>query len=360
MTGVSPPRTPAPPDALLVIRLGAIGDVIRTLPAVSCLKRSFSGTRISWAVEEPSREILEGHPDVDEVLVLKRKLFRGFAIGAALRHLREFRAGLRDRRFGWVVDLHGTLKSALIARAAGAERIFGFGPGHAREKAHFLYTDPIPLPRRRMSRVDRALAVASALGADTGSPRRILPIHPGAARAMAAFLDSEAPARPLVFVYPGTSASQAFKRYPAARLAEICAELSASTGGTILVGWGPGEREIAEEVVARSRGRCVLAPPTRLRELGELIRASDLFIGSDTGPLHLAAATGVPVVALYGPTDPEINAPYTDRPHAAFKADVSCSPCRNKGCRNRACLELIDTSAVARRAAELLAAGAGA
>lgn len=358
MGGVSDSRPPPAPQALLVIRLGAVGDVIRTLPAVSCLRSSFPGTRISWAVEEPSREILEGHPDVDDLLVLRRKLLRGFALGAALRHLAGFRSSLRERRFDWVVDLHGTFKSALIARAAAAGRIFGFGPGHAREMAHLLYTDPIPLPRRRMSRVDRALAAVAAIGAATDSPRRILPESPEAARTMAAFLDREAPARPRVLVYPGTSAAQAYKRYPAARLAEIVTELSASTGGTIVVGWGPGEREIAEEVMRRSRGRRVLAPPTRLRELGELIRASDLFIGSDTGPLHLAAATGVPVVALYGPTDPEINAPYTDRPHAAFRGDVACSPCRNKGCRNRSCLERIDTSEVARSASELLARAA--
>ena len=357
-------RPPAAPRAMLVIRLGAVGDVLRTLPALSCLRRSFPGTRISWIVEEPSREILEGHPDLDEVIVFERRLLgRGLregGLGASWRRLRDFTTSLRERRFAWVVDLHGTFKSAMIARAARADKIFGFGSSHSREKAHLFYSDPIRLSRARMSRVERALEVAAALGADTSSPRRILPPDAAAARAMNAFLEKEAPHRPRVLIYPGTSRAQAYKRYPADRLARVCADLAERSGATLLVGWGPGEREMAESVRALVGRSCLLAPPTRLRELGELIRACDLFIGSDTGPLHLAAATGAPVLALYGPTDPEVNAPYTDRPHATFVGDVACRPCRNKGCRNRSCLLLIDTSDVTRRAMELLAGTAAA
>lgn len=348
----------ASPRSILVIRLGAVGDVVRTLPAVSCLRRSFPGARIAWAVEEPSREILEGHPDIDDVVVLRRRLLvsglklRG--LGGALGHLKSFRRTLRERRIDWAVDFHGTLKSALIARMSGAARTYGFGPGHARERSYILYSDPIRLPHGPMSRASRALALAGALGADTSSPRRSLPVREEAAASARAFLARSAPARPRAMLYPGTSETQAYKRYPVSHFARIADALAERSVGSIVIGWGPGEEGIAEDLRRRMTRSAVLAPPSRLTELAELIRSCDLFIGSDTGPLHIAAAVGVPVVALYGPTDAATNAPFTDRPHLSFSGDVICRPCRNRGCQNRSCLRLIDPDKVAAAAMEIL------
>jgi lipopolysaccharide heptosyltransferase I len=348
------------PDSILVVRLGAIGDVVRTLPAVSCLRRSYPQARISWAVEEPSSSLLQGHPDVDEVLVLERRVLRKALspLGAirALRHLRKYAALLRERRFDWSIDLQGTLKSALLSRASGAARTYGLGPGHAREWSHLLYSEPVPLPRGRMNRVDRALAVAEALGADVSSPRRHLPVREEPAAAARSFLEASAPRRPRVLVYPGTSEAQAFKRIPADSLARAADELAEGTGASIIVGWGPGEELIAGEVLGAMKRTAVLAPRTLLPELVEIMRECDLFVGSDTGPLHIAAAAGIPIIALYGPTDPAVNAPYTDRPYEYLVGDVRCRPCRNRGCLNRSCLRLIDPSEVARRAMALLGA----
>ncbi len=351
----------SPPQSILVVRLGAVGDVIRTLPAVSCLRRSFPQARIAWAVEEPSREILEGHPDIDEVLVLRRKVvkraLRPLGAAGAVRHLREYAASLRERRFDWAVDFQGTLKSALIARAGSPRRLFGLGSGHAREHAHFLYTDPVRLPRGpqgRMSRVSISFALVEAMGADTSRPRTTLPPRDAAAAFARRFLDASAPRRPRVLIFPGTSETQAYKRYPAPLFARLADALAERSGGTVILGWGPGEERIAEEVRGSMSREAVLAPPTRLPELAEILRACDLFVGSDTGPLHLAAAVGVRIVALYGPTDPQLNAPYTEQAHLSFVGDVTCRPCRNRGCQNRSCLRLIDPDRVARQAMELL------
>jgi 3-deoxy-D-manno-octulosonic-acid transferase/heptosyltransferase-1 len=351
-----------PPGAILVIRLGAVGDVVRTLPAVSCLRRSFPGARIAWAVEEPSREILEGHPDLDEVLVLRRRaLVAGMRLGgtaAAAAHLRALAAALRGRGFDWAVDFHGTLKSAILARLSAAPRRIGFGRGHAREMSHLLYTDVAPLPRGRAGRIPRAaraLALARHAGADTSDPRRLLPVREEAAASVRRFLEAEAPGRPRVLVAPGTSAAQAYKRYPVPLLARLADRIAEGSGASVILAWGPGERAAAEEVLARMARRGILAPPTSLTELAELARSCDLFVGSDSGPLHLAAAAGAPVVALYGPTDPLVNAPYAVRPHLAFVGDVACRPCRLRGCLNRSCLRLIDPDEVAREARALLA-----
>ena len=352
------------PRSILVIRLGAVGDVVRTLPAVSCLKRTFPFARITWTVEEPSREILEGDPEIDEVIVLRRRaLVAGLKLRgtlAALAHLREYRAALRGRTFDWAVDLQGTLKSALIARSSGAPRTFGFGRAHAREWSHLLYTDPVAIPAGKMSRVARALTFVEALGADVSSPRHRLPKREGPSSAAREFLRSAAPARPRVLVCPGTSEAQAYKRYPADLFARLADRIAEEAGASVVIAWGPGEEPIAEEVRRSMRRAAVLTPPTRLTDLAELARECDLFVASDTGPLHIAAAVGVPLLALYGPTDPIVNAPYTDAPYLSFVGDVTCRPCRNRGCQNRACLKLIDPDDTARQAVATLLNGNGA
>ena len=351
----------AAPASILVVRLGAVGDVIRTLPAVSCLRQSFRAARIGWAVEEPSREILEGHPDIDDVFVLSRRTLKAgltpAGAGAAATHVRGYLRALRERGFDVAVDFQGTLKSAFIARRSGARRVFGFGQGHAREYAHLLYTDPVALPRGRdgrMSRVARSLRLVAAIGADVSEPRATLPVREEAAAGARRFLDEAAPRRPRVLIFPGTSDAQAFKRYPAPLFARLADGIATETGGSIIIGWGPGEETIAADLLAAMKRPGVLAPPTRLLDLAEILRQCDLFVGSDTGPMHLAAAAGVPIIALYGPTDPEVNAPYTEAAHLSFVGDVTCRPCRNRGCLNRSCLRLIDPEMVARRAAELL------
>jgi lipopolysaccharide heptosyltransferase I len=355
---VSPTARAEAPRSILVVRLGAVGDVIRTLPAVSCMRRTWPGARIGWAVEEPSRDLLEGHPDVDQVHVLARRSLGGGAGPArllrAVRLLRAYAESLRREPWEWAVDLQGTFKSALVSRMSGAGRIFGFGPGHSRERAHLFYTDTLPLPRRRLGRVERALASAALLGADVAAPRRLLPERPEAAKAVEPFLSARAAARPRILISPGTSEAQSFKRYPWSHFAALADALIERTGGSVILAWGPGEESIVEAVRGSMRHRAVPTPRTSLPELVELARRCDLFIGSDTGPHHLAAAAGIPVVAIYGPTDAVVNAPWGDRPHRSLSGDVACSPCRNRGCRSQACLRRIDPLTVAAEAAALL------
>src|SRR5262245_46622552 len=156
---------------ILLIRLSAIGDVVRTLPALTCLRRAYPEARIDWAVEEPSRAMVLDQPHLDQALVfprarLARVLLHPDEIPQARAALSRFLSDLKEARYDLVIDFQGTLKSALLARATRAPRIVGLGPGHAREMSHIFYTDKVALPRRAMSRVDRALALVSHLGVD--------------------------------------------------------------------------------------------------------------------------------------------------------------------------------------------------
>ncbi len=299
-------------DRLLVVRLGAVGDVLRTLPALHLLRRSFPSLHVAWIVEDLSRPLLEGHPEIDEVIRFPLPDLRAAASRplALARGLAALARDLRRRRFTVAADFQGTLKSGLLALVSGAPRRVGFAPGHCREM-NFLFTNRRVRPRsRHLNRVAKNLVLAQALGASDDEVTVVLPESAEEGRQAEALLRSAAVDRSrAVVLSPGTSRRQSHKRWPEERFAVLTALLRTELGATPLVVWGPGEEAAARAIVAASGGRAVLAPPTGLRLLAAVLRRVAAFVGADTGPMHLAWAVGCPVVALFGPTDPRLNAP---------------------------------------------------
>jgi heptosyltransferase I len=299
-------------DRVLLIRLGAVGDVLRTLPALHLIRSTFPAVHVAWLVEELSRDLLSGHPEIDEVIPFPRR-----ELGRVARRPRDFTRvlaafirDLRRRRFSVALDFQGTLKSAFLARLSGAPRRVGFAPGHCRE-ASFLFTNEWVRPHgRTLNRVERNLLIAEAVGARGDAIEIVLPERPEEGRAAAEILRAVNPrGGSLVVLSPGSSRRQRYKRWPAGHFSRLAARLGSSAEIVPLVAWGPGEEALASEVVSASGGRVLKAPPTSLRLLAAVLRRSDLFIGADSGPMHLAWAVGCPVLALFGPTDPRLNAP---------------------------------------------------
>ena len=351
-----------PPGAnalnILLIRLSAMGDVVRTLPALMCLRRAYPQAHISWAVEEASRDILADQADLDEVLVfprrkLSRLLLHPDEIGDARAALASFTRALKVGRFDLVIDFQGTFKSGLIARLTGAPRRVGLGRGQAREMSYIFYTETARLARPKMSRVERGLALVAQLGVSTEGATSSLPERADDAAYVEEFLRTLAPAgaaatAPAV-IFPGTSRVQAYKRYPPANFARAADQIARQTGAPIVVAWGPGEQEIASEVVGAMAMPAVLSPSLTLGQLTALIRRARVFVAGDTGPMHIAWTVDTPLVAVYGPTDPEVNQPGGRFSEIAYDR-VFCSPCRNRGCIARTCLEHLDPALVARAA----------
>lgn len=341
-----------------------MGDVVRTLPALTCLRRAHPSAHIAWAVEEASREILLDQPDLDEALVfprrtLSRALLHPSEMARAVDALTSFMRALERERFDLVIDFQGTLKSGLMARLTRAGRRVGPGRGHGREMSHLFYTDRVAMPGLSMSRMDRALALVAHLGVDVSQAESRIPERPEDAAYAETFLASldgptqrDRRTRPAV-VFPGTSRTQAYKRYPPERFAAAADLVAERTGSPVVVAWGPGEEEIAEQVVAAMKRPARLAPPLTLGQLTSLIRRARVFLAGDTGPMHIAWTVGTPVVAIYGPTDPDLN-----RPGGRFSAvayeKVFCSPCRNRGCIARTCLEQLPPEKVADTALSVL------
>jgi len=285
----------------LVLRLSALGDVIHTLPAVEALRVAHPGVEISWVVEAPYRELVETVAGVRAIPVRMKTWGR-----SAIASRREIRDALRAMRGADAsIDFQGLVKSAALGWLSGAALRFGFDSAAIREKPALLFTN-------RKAHVDTSkhvveqnieLALWTAAAVNVGAP----PARPGPsldARDDKNHWEEFADGRGLeelagaVVLLPG--AGKPIKLWPLERFRTLAKQL----GPQALAVWGPGERELAEGIGAR------MAPPTNLRELAWLLKNARLVVGADTGPLHLAAALGTPVVGLYGPTDPRRNGPW--------------------------------------------------
>ena len=308
-------RVPRPldeSDRVLLIRLGAIGDVLRTLPALRQVRRTFPAIHLTWIVEDLSRDLLLDHPDIDEVIRFPRRELRQAAarpwrLGAGLAGLRR---ELRRRHFSVSIDAQGSFKSALVALLSGASRRIGFAPGHCREASFLLTNEWVRLPSPWLNRVEKNLKLVEALGATGDEVSIQLPERPEEGREAESILNRLVPeGKPVVLLSPGTSRLQDYKRWPTGHYARLARLILRSLDVVPLVVWGPGEEALAAAVVDRSGEEARMAPLVGLRLLAALLRRVAAFVGADTGPMHLAWCVGCPVVALFGPTDPRLNAP---------------------------------------------------
>ncbi len=341
---------PPPADRILVIRLGAIGDVVRTRFAFAGLRDLYPHARIEWLVEDRSADALDAIVGLDAIVSVPRA--RLSFLGAP-RVVPPLVRDLRARRYDLALDFHGILKSALLARASGTPVRVGYDRPFAREGSPLFYTHRVRLRPRHLSRFERNAALVRYLGGDAPHAPPALLRSDSVERELRL---TSLPSDPVV-IHPGTSPGTRYKRWPAARFGQVAERLREERGWRSVVTWGavPGERQAAEEVVVRSAGAATLAPPTpSIAHLLALLCRARLFIGCDSGPLHLATLAGRPLVVLYGPTDPIENAPFPGVPSRILRHDVGCNPCR-EGCPRPVCMEAIQVDEVVRAAAAVVA-----
>ncbi len=308
-------------DRLLIVRLSAMGDVIHALPAVSILRAAFPQTHIGWLIEERWAELLcapgcpprgprsEHRPLVDQVHTVDLKTWRtSFFSLPVLQKAATVWHDVRAMHYDVVIDLQGALRSAALARWSGARVVYG--AAEPRESpASLWYSRKIATPGRHVIEQNISLAQAMIRSYCDQPPPLIANVElpqDSAADARIAQHLGEKGIRDFVLLSPG--AGWGAKRWPAERYGEVARAFSA-IGIASLVNYGPGEEELFKSVLRASEGTAKPAP-TSMTELIALTRRARLLIGGDTGPLHLAAALKIPVVAIFGPTDPARNGPY--------------------------------------------------
>ena len=335
-----------------MIRLGALGDVVRTRFAFAGVRALYPGSHIDWLVEDRAAAGLVGLPGLDGRVELPRRKLRARHPRVALATLRAFAAELRTRRYDLSIDFHGVFRSGFLAWAARIPVRVGYGPPLAKEWSDWFQTLRAPVRAAHVSRFERNAALVNFLGGEVPAHPEVLALEPAAAAAPAL---ATLPAR-FALIHPGTSPKTTYKRWEADKFAAVARELHVRAGVPSLVAFGPvaGEQEAARAVVAAAHGAAALAPATAsLAEFLALLARASLFIGCDSGPMHLASLAGTPVVAIFGPTDPVENAPFAGVPARIVRRDVGCNPCR-EGCPARTCMRSIPAESVTEAAIALL------
>jgi lipopolysaccharide heptosyltransferase I len=331
----------------LIVKPSSLGDVVHTLPTLSALRRRFPSSYLAWVVKREWAEVLEGNPDLDEVLPVD------LSVGGWPAAIRRVRAG----RFDLVVDLQCLLRSAVLGWASGSAVRVGFANG--REGSPWFYTHCVPVPDTSMHAVDRYLLVARFLGAEPEQPGpRAFPLpHDSAAESrVEALLAAAGVQRGMVLAALNPSARWPTKRWPAESFAVVGDWLQQQGIRVVVIG-GREERQTGARVIRSMRTAPLdLVGKTTMKELIALLRRLRVFITNDSGPMHLATAVGVPVIALFGPTDPTRTGPY-GAGHRVLRSGVLCSPCFSRRCANALemeCLTTIRPQQVIESAAKLL------
>ena len=282
----------------LLIRLGSLGDIVHALPAAAALRDTFSDARIDWAVDRKWMRLLEGNPDLTEVISFDRKSAGGVA--SAIRKL-------RGAEYTCAIDFQALYKSALISFASGAPQRIGFQSSYAREGfAALLYTDRFN--PRGAHKVEHNLTLAEQAGARVRARRFPLAIHAEDEERIARELSAHSLNEYFVLNPGGGWRS---KCWPAERYGELHRRLSERYGWRGVVSFGPGEEMIARAVIEAAGKAPPVALALGLGPLLALLQRAKFVVSADTGPLHIAAALRSPVIGLYGPTDPARNGPYS-------------------------------------------------
>jgi lipopolysaccharide heptosyltransferase I len=318
------------PQSFLIVRLGALGDIVHATPLVAAIAARWPDARIDWVVERKHRAVLDLVTGLHQVVEFaSRRLGGGPGWAGTVRRLRA-------ARYDVVFDAQGLLKSATLARAAGGARTVGFASGALREPAARAFYSEVIHPAGATHVVEKNLALLRAVGIEAPDVRFPLRRDPESAAVRDAI---EAAGAGFAVLNPGGGWPN--KRWPPDRFGAVAAELARRHGLPSLVLWGPGDERLADAAVAASGGAARRAPRTTVADMVALVRRARLLVSGDTGPLHLAAAVGTPIVGIYGPTDPARNGPLSTGDLWVSRHDV-CECYHLRKCRAaRWCLETI-------------------
>jgi heptosyltransferase-1 len=328
---------------ILIVKLGSIGDIVHTLPALAAIRSALPDAEISWVVERRSAEILRDNPILDRLIEVDTKaLRRGLMSGETLRAPRQQLRRLRASAFDLALDFQGLLKSATIARLSGARRVYGFSREALREPpSRFLLSKSIPISKKLHVITKNLTLVSGALKIpvpnsfdDLKFPIGTGVSHRAEAEEAAGFTESN-----YAILNPG--GGWPTKLWSAERFGRLADELWSHHGLYSLVTHGPGEEGLANTVLEASKSGKARAVNLSLKGFYELAKLARVYVGGDTGPTHLAIAAGAPVVGLFGPTEWWRNGSLRESDICVDRVDTDCrTDCHRRACSNWICMDI--------------------
>jgi heptosyltransferase-1 len=329
-------KLPSRVERILVVKPSSLGDVVHSLPFLKAIKTRFPAASIHWVIAKGLESVFEGHPMIDKLWVINKDDWKKMGnLKATAKELRELFKNLKKEKYDIVFDLQGLLRSGIITSTGDAPVRIGFK--EAREGSRFFYTHKVE-GGKNIHAVDRYLKMAQFVGCDISDI--IFPLPSGTQTSP--FIKSSLSAREYSVIVPG--ARWKTKRWPAEKFGKLSSHLPLKS---IIVG-GRDDKDIADEIVSLSSGRAMsLAGKTDLMELIEVMKHAKFVVSNDSGPMHIAAALGIPVFAIFGPTDPEKTGPY-GKGHTVIRENVPCAPCFRRTCEDLKCMNSLSVEKVYR------------
>ncbi|GJL56318.1 MAG: lipopolysaccharide heptosyltransferase I [Nitrospirales bacterium] len=345
------------PKRILLLKPSSLGDIVHALPTLASLRRRYPLARITWLIKEEWAELLEGNPDVDEIIPVN---FR-------LRYWPSLVRRVRQGKYDMVIDLQGLFRTGLLAGLSGASERVGFAAG--REASPWFYTQRVklPLPMDRawrlldMHAVDRNLAIARYLGAETDTPTFRLPDIEDDRRSIRQQLDEAGVKMDDRLIALAPLSREDIKNWPLDRYVDLTHKLVQWPNCKVVVLGSSAQHWIMEKFSRVTKEQCIdMVGTLRLRQIGSLMREVDVLIANDSAPVHLAVAVGVPVVGLYGPTHAGATGPYRISVHRSLHTQtaLACRPCGQTTChhaKEKECLTMISVAEVMSAVESILA-----
>jgi lipopolysaccharide heptosyltransferase I len=315
---------------ILFIKPSSLGDIVHAMPTCAAIRRAYPRARLTWLVKRKWAGLVERIDGVDRV----------WPVESTLKGWLSQVSPLRAERFDLVVDLQGLFRSAAIGWLGGSPLLVGFANG--REGSPWFYSRRVPVPQLEMHAVDRYLLVAKAVGAvESGAPEFRFRIPQTDYEEVDRLLSRSGVTPGTSWVAMNVSARWPTKRWPAASFAEVADRLQQEGCGAVVMIGGPDERADVAAVSGKMKTPAIdLAGATTVELLPALLSKASLLITNDSGPMHIAAAVGTPVVALFGPTSAVRTGPY-GLGHRVLTTELSCRPCLSQTCQNPVQLECL-------------------
>jgi lipopolysaccharide heptosyltransferase I len=318
---------PAEPQRILIVKPSALGDIVHALPVLNLLRRRFRSAEMSWLVTPAFAPLLEDHPQIDRVWRFERGPRGGaWRDARTMKGLASLRRQLRDHRFDLVIDLQGLFRSGWLTAQTRAPLRVGFA--YAREAAAIFYTHKVRSRGVERHAIERYLDVAEELGCGRGPVEFEFGVGDGVRSAV----QKRVGPKPYCVLLPGTN--WATKRWPVEKFLNLAKRIAAERGLRCVLAGGND----VTALVPPDNGIDSFAGQTSLKELVALLEGAALVVANDSGPMHIAAALGRPLVSLFGPTNPVRTGPY-GRLDTVLRLDLVCSPCYRRTCLHHTCLQ---------------------
>jgi len=333
---------------VLIIKLRYIGDVLLATPTVRAIKAARPDVRVTMMVNRGTEDVLSGNPDIDEILVLDK---------GSLAAQSQLIAGLRRRRFDTVIDLTDGDRSAFLSWISGAPVRIGFND-EQRWRGHY-YTQVVQSVSGVRHRIDRDLEALKPLGIQAGSKDPQLWLTPEEANSADQLLDQLGVQRSQSIVVLQPGARYWFKAWPPERFAELADRLISQYGCQVLIGGSDQDVDLAQQIRQMAKSSPInAAGRTTIKQFAAIAKRSALFVGSDSGAMHIASAVGTPVVALFGPSNPREWGPRGGPVEVLYK-ELDCRSCFHPTCirGEENCMRLIAVHEVFAAAQRLIPVG---